>query len=375
VIGNALAKEPDDRYGTCVQLIDTAREGLGLGEPSPPRWWRTPLALALAAAAVIAIAVAAYLSASGGGAGSPSTGASLVRIDPSTSRVAGRVPVGPDPTGVAVGGGAVWVTSFKERSVWRIDARTHEVVRVAANGTPTGIAVGQGDAFVANGGDPQASVTRLDAATGAQLDSSSLDAAVVASGEAGVWAAGQSGVTRLNGGLTAATGGRGPISAGSAHQVTVPVPADVLHFREQFSGIAVGDVAVWVIGDANDRELTEITPSSSRIVATIALPGVPAGVAVGEGAVWVTDQLDDLVWRIDPAGVRIAAAIEVRSDPQGVAAGAGGVWVTNTIDGTVSRIDPATNKVTSTIRVGPGPQAIALGDRSVWVTTHAGAPK
>ncbi|MBV8998178.1 MAG: protein kinase [Solirubrobacterales bacterium] len=372
VIAKALAKEPEDRYGTCTELVEDTREALRLGEPS--RWWQTPVALALAGAALIAIALAVYFAVRGG-AGAPSTGASLVRIDLQTNRVADRVQVGPDPSGVAIGGGAVWVTSFKEGSVWRIDRRTHQVVKFSAKGIPTGIAVGEGDAFVANGGDFQTSVTRLDAATGAFLDSSPLDAAVVASGAAGVWAAGEFMVTRLNGGLTAATGGRGPISGGTTQQVTVPFPMDAVHFRESFSGIAVGEGGVWVIGDANDRELIEISPSSPRIVATIALPGVPAGVAAGEGAVWVTDQLDGRVWRIDPARGRIARAIEVGRGPQGVAAGAGGVWVANTIDGTVSRIDPATNRVTATIAVGPGPQSIAVDDRSVWVTTHEGPPR
>jgi YVTN family beta-propeller protein len=376
VTRKALAKDPDDRYGTCAQLVEAARQGLGLAQ-APPPWWRAPVALAFAGAAVIAVAVAVYLAVRGGGGGSPSTGASLVRIDPSSGRVAGRVPVGADPTGVAVGGGAVWVTSFKDKSVWRIDARTNRVVKASANGTPTGIAVGEGDAFVASGasfGSAQTSVTRLDAATGAQLDSSPLDASVVAAGAGGVWAAGYSVVTRLNGGVAAAAGGVGPISGGSEPQVSVPSPGDELHGRIQFSGVAVGEGGVWVIGDATGRELAEIDPASARIVAAIALPGVPAGVAAGEGAVWVTDQLDDLVWRIDPARDRIAVAIRVGRDPQGVAVGAGGVWVANTVDGTVSRIDPATNRVASTIPVGRGPQSIAVGDRSVWVTTHEGTP-
>jgi YVTN family beta-propeller protein len=374
VIGKALAKEPDDRYATCAELIEEAREALGLGEPPRPRWWRGPAALALAGAALIAVALAVYFAVRGGNATPPSTGASLVRIDPSTDRVAHRVPVGPDPSGVAVGGGAVWVTSFKEKTVWRIDTRTDQVVKALANGTPTGIAVGEDDAFVANGEDPQTSVTRLDAATGQQIDSAALDANVVAAGDAGVWAAGQFVVTRVNGGVTAATGNRGPISAGSTQQVPVPFPMDEVHYREFSSGIAVGDGGVWVIGDANDRALAEISPASPRIVATIPLPGVPAGVAAGEDAVWVTDQLDDLVWRVDPARDRIVGAIKVGRDPQGVAVGAGGVWVANTVDGTVSRIDPRTNKVAATIPVGPGPQSIAVGDRSVWVTAHEGTP-
>jgi serine/threonine protein kinase len=47
VVPKALAKDPDDRYNTCAELIDAARGGLGLVEPPRPPWWRAPLALAL----------------------------------------------------------------------------------------------------------------------------------------------------------------------------------------------------------------------------------------------------------------------------------------------------------------------------------------
>ncbi len=50
VIGKALAKEPDERYGTCTELVEAAREALGLGELPRPRWWRAPVTLALAGA-------------------------------------------------------------------------------------------------------------------------------------------------------------------------------------------------------------------------------------------------------------------------------------------------------------------------------------
>ena len=57
--------------------------------------------------------------------------------------------------------------------------------------------------------------------------------------------------------------------------------------------MAMGEGAVWVIGDANDRTLWRIDPRLHRIVSTIRLGFPPAKLAVGEGAVWVTDGLDD----------------------------------------------------------------------------------
>ena len=43
---------------------------------------------------------------------------------------------------------------------------------------------------------------------------------------------------------------------------------------------------------------------------------------------------------IDSGGGRITAQYRVGRDPGAVAAGGGSVWVANQLDGTVSRIDP-----------------------------------
>jgi YVTN family beta-propeller protein len=374
VIPKALAKRSEDRYGSCAELVEAARGGLGLIAQPRPSWWRAPAALALAGAALLLVSLVAFVALRGGGGGPARTGAWLVRIDPRASRVADRVPAGPEPTAVAVGGGAVWVTSFRLRAVWRFDAATMQVVKTPASGTPTGVAVGGGDAFVANGGDAQSTVTRLAAATGAPIDAANVDANMVASGAAGTWVAGHDTVTRLAGGLRPTIGTNRGFLGASSQQVTFPFRVDELHMRYGCSGIAVGEGGVWVIGDSNDRRLAEINPTSSRIVATTTLAGSPAGVAAGEGAVWVTDQLDDLVWRVDPARPSIVRAIKVGRDPQGIATGAAAVWVANTVDGTVSRIDPATGRVVATIAVGAGAQSVAVGDGSVWVTTHEGVP-
>jgi virginiamycin B lyase len=90
---------------------------------------------------------------------------------------------------------------------------------------------------------------------------------------------------------------------------------------------------------------------------------------VGGGAVWVTDQADGLVTRIDAASNSVTT-IEVGEGPAGIAFGEEAVWVANGGDGTVSRIDAETYEV-ETIEVGNRPSGIAVGNGAVWVTIQA----
>ena len=57
--------------------------------------------------------------------------------------------------------------------------------------------------------------------------------------------------------------------------------------------------------------------------------------------------------------------------PTGIAVGGGGVWLTNNVDGTVSRINAQSNTELRRITVGAGPTAIAYGFGSVWVANSA----
>ena len=85
---------------------------------------------------------------------------------------------------------------------------------------------------------------------------------------------------------------------------------------------------------------------------------VRAAIALGAGAVWVADSLDDAVVRIDPATRAVTTTIPVGRRPSGVAVGAGSVWVANSGDGTVTRIDPAGSGHPRRYQVGGSPQAI-----------------
>ena len=100
----------------------------------------------------------------------------------------------------------------------------------------------------------------------------------------------------------------------------------------------------------------------------IRLEDSAGGVAVGFGALWVTEPLAHKLVRIDPVSGETLTEIGVGAGAGPVAAGDGAVWVVNTLDGTLSRVDPERNAVASTAPIGDAPTAVAVGAGGVWVT-------
>ena len=188
-----------------------------------------------------------------GGPGSVATRASAVwvapssgllsRLDPRTSEVAQRIDPNAGPTGIAVGGDAVWVTDNGANTVTRIDS-TGLLTAVAVGNGPSGIAVGAGGIWVANTLDNTA--VRIDPTTRA---------------------------------------------------VTTTVPVG-----RAPTGVAVGAGSVWV-ANAGDGTVTRIDPATGTPT-TIAVGGSPQAIALADGRVWVTvdDQTIGAEAGASPAG-------------------------------------------------------------------------
>jgi YVTN family beta-propeller protein len=212
------------------------------------------------------------------------------------------------------------------------------------------------------------SITRFDATSGNQVGViEGLECVcAIGAGEDGVWFSeldligAKAYVMRLS--------TRGAPRVEARVEIPNPIP-DAGHGRWAFIDLAVGDDAVWLIDDTLEQRLWRIDSKANRVEATVELGFPPRSIAVGEGAVWVTDQLGDSVARIDPTTNRIVSKIPVGRGARGVEVAAGSVWVANSLDGTVSRIDPAANVVTAVIETGPGPVEIAAGDGFIWVAT------
>lgn len=143
---------------------------------------------------------------------------------------------------------------------------------------------------------------------------------------------------------------------------------------ERPCGIDVGEDAVWVTTVAG--QLARINPTSNLLSKLIATEGATC-VAAGLGGVWVTEADLNKVVRIDPATNEVVAEIALDGLPQGIAVGFGSVWVATSdppdgANGGVSRIDPATNAVVKTILVPNLPEFVAIGAGAVWTSSNNG---
>ncbi len=368
VLGKALAKEPDERYGSCLELIEAARQPTREASTGLPRkrramsllqrsasgqpGWLVRRSMTLAIVLLVggaALAVGLILLVGGGS--SPTElripANSVARIDSEANRVSGATQVGSGPTLIDVGAGGVWVANFDDRTLSRLDPESGEEVRtISTGGAPTGLAVGGGAVWVAHEFD--GTLSRVDPGQNEITANLSLGNGVtdVAFGAGAVWV-----VNGLDGTVSRIE----------------PATNDIVETFEiggSPEGVAVGAGAVWV---ASGQAIVRVDPASGAMT-RIALRSGATQVAVGEGAVWVSNRPSDSVTRIELDAGTASRAIEVGDDPMGIATGAGGVWVANRLDGTVSRIDPSTSALVETIEIGDAVEDVTVDRATVWVT-------
>ena len=130
-------------------------------------------------------------------------------------------------------------------------------------------------------------------------------------------------------------------------------------------GVAVGAGAVWV-SDAGGSEVMRVDPAYGT-ADRVRVPGVgPIGsLAFGAGSLWAADfglftrpTATDGIARIDPGTGRIQARISVWQ-PGALAFGAGALWIGRS--GAVLRLDPASNRVEGSVRLAGEVSSLALG--------------
>jgi YVTN family beta-propeller protein len=311
-----------------------------------PRW-RLALGAGSAIALTVAVGLVFLLRDTPGTPPKPLVlrGNSVAVVDLETSSVVGEVPVGARPSGIAVGEGAVWVGNRDDNTLLRIDPESRKVVRtIGLAVAPRDIAVAAGSVWVAT---DAGSVLRVDPTSHEVVRTVALDherelccqPQFATSGTA-VWIAHHGRLSRIDPATNHAATVR---SAGAA-------------------SIAYGENALWVL--TGTGQIERVDPNTNRVTDTISRepvggPEFGGGLAAGAGAVWTAPYLERALWKIDPVsgdfigkvplGQRVGVAIGRR--PAGVAFGDGAVWVVTT-DGSLLRVDPKAEKVVGEIRLG-----------------------
>jgi len=415
VVARALAKDPSYRYPSAGDLgraalraagrgatsipernvgrgqaapVDgrtdaTALHGAALGDPdgetalSPlagaagggrraSGWHATPRQRrnGLAAAGGLLVAGAAALALLlGGGEDGPGTAAPApparqdelrpAKVDITKSGVLAR------PNALTIAAGDVWALSNREGAIAVADAATGiSEDRISVGEGASSLAPGFNSVWVTK--ESTRTVLRINAKTRRRVPGGAIEVArpgrnvAVATGAGAVWVGVRNTLPEDH---TPESVVRIDPSTGAQQQI--PVERGV-------QDIAVGAGAVWVTNRFSST-VTRISTRNTRAV-RVAVGAVPRGIAVGEGAVWVAASGDDKITRINPRSLE-TKAIPLQAIPERVTVGGGSVWVTAKEAGRLIRIDAKKRKVLERIDTGSRPYALDITrGRAVWIT-------
>jgi streptogramin lyase len=138
--------------------------------------------------------------------------------------------------------------------------------------------------------------------------------------------------------------------------------------------IAVGEGAVWV-ADNVSQSIYKIDPATNQVVLTIPADFFTSSekegeIGAGEGAVWaITGSGSDAVLRrySSQTGKEQASIPLPSPSARGVVVAFGSIWIAGSVGVELYRIDPTTNQIMATIDLHARPVVLSSGEGSVWV--------
>lgn len=305
-------------------------------------------------------------------AGPPET--LLKRLDSRTGEAVAEIPLegfAPPIAEVVFGAGSVWVSSGKSYPsppggspgdiVLRIDPQTNEVVGRIPVASPAGLAFGFGSVWVTNarGG----TVSRIDPATGevaAEIEVGTQGAADVAVDEesGAVWVGSHPLAQEPGPGLEGPPSGDRKLTRvdPETNRVVAEVPIEDGETIGGVESVAVGEEAVWAA--SGNGKLYRVDPETNEVAAIVPLGDYTKDLLVSGGAVWATVQ----------------ASGEASSSGGSEATPSGGPGGASPQD-SLKRVDPKTNEVVGSIDLGPLEASnygrLASGGDYVWFVSGA----
>jgi hypothetical protein len=282
-------------------------------------------------------------------------------VSPETGRILADVSIGGRPVAIAIGAGGVWVVNGDNQTLVRIDPKSRKVAATIGGlgDNVSDVAVGFGSVWVAGGNDEtliridpsvNAPEAPVDVGKGNQLVPQPVF--LVATGAGSVWVVRGNKVLRVD-----------PETNEARTWLGVERP----------QGLAAGAEAVWVT-QANEHVL-RIDATTPKVTADEDLSELPQFPKQHGGSLWVIGYGDRKphVWRLDSTLLtpRTAIAFSIPGYPAGLSDGFGALWTVGPNSGYLWRIDPETELATRLVRVGQHPISVAAGEGAVWVGTQA----
>jgi DNA-binding SARP family transcriptional activator/streptogramin lyase len=379
ILVHELGVEPGptlQRLNQAILRHDASLEPSRLSHPPRPqretRPRRNRLLLALVPlAAILALGVALVPAFRDGNGSKPTSLAvapprSVADIDAVTGRLIGAIPLArqplatvPDPNGLVVGYGAIWVSDGGQQTVVRIDPKTREIVQTIGIGADVrGLAAGFGSIWVA-GGD-SATLSRIDPRTNRVIATIRLGhshgvpngAFAIAAGAGSVWTtAGADSVDRID-----------PHTNRIVTHIAIPA----------IGSLAAGDRSAWA--GTNNGVIFRLEPRASRVGVTsfaTLQPGELAGpMTAGGNALWViVGSGTTLLEEYDPTTGRLASVIDAGRTNHSLVATQDDIWIADE-DGGIIRVDARKRRVVGRITLGRSVTWIAAGEGAIWATVQ-----
>jgi len=270
------------------------------------------VALAGATPAKVDVGVWTYGLAAGDGslwAGSLSSG-DVLRIDPDSGKVVGRITAGARIFNLAAAPGAVWAVGNASGTITRIDTHTGKVTRTVQVGLqPYDVEWGFGSAWVSNAGDGT------------------------------VW--------RI-------TNGR----------VAKKIKAGI-----EPNGLTAYGGALWV-ADHTAGKVVRIDPTTNRITATVKLSGADWITGLGD-SIYVSLETNTVA-RVSVKTLEVTGTVATARNPLGSAIVGKALWVPCIDENEVDVVDPATMRIVARTKVGRGPIVVLPAFGHQWVSNTTG---
>ena len=132
------------------------------------------------------------------------------------------------------------------------------------------------------------------------------------------------------------------------------------------TGIDATDGAVWVANE-RDRTVTRIDLGGEPTRTIGGLQGVGFLTHDERGTIYASGWDYPTVWQIDPDRMEISQTYRVRTVAVGLAVGGGSLWALDRLANAVARVDLARATVAEEVRVGADPLKAVFEYGALWV--------